>query len=34
MGNNLTITASLEFMSCQLSFQLYMVIDLSIHLEM
>jgi hypothetical protein len=33
MSNNFTITASLELMRCQLSFQFLMVIDLSIHLE-
>jgi hypothetical protein len=34
MGYNFTITASLELMSFQLSFQFFMVIDLSVHLEM
>jgi hypothetical protein len=34
MGYNFTITASLEFMIFQLSFQFFMVIDLSVHLEM
>lgn len=33
MGYNFTITASLEFMSFQIRFQFFMVIDLSVHLE-
>lgn len=34
MSYNFTVTASLKFMSFQLSFQFFMVIYFSIHLEM